>query len=179
MPAKISFSIRSLYEQVEGVAMGSPLGPLMANAFMCNIEEQLETENKMPAFYKRYVDDTPSAIPDFETANDSHASIDFTLSSNCNFLTLLIKNLPNIFSQYFCYASEVHAYNTRYASKDNFYKARVCTVFSQLNAPGVYFKLSQLYPAFIRGRRLLRILQTFVGLLLANLFFSIKLKLIT
>ena len=28
-----------LYEQVDGVAMGSPLGPLMANAFMCNIEE--------------------------------------------------------------------------------------------------------------------------------------------
>ena len=41
--------------------------PLMANAFMCNIEKQLETENKMPAFYKRYVDDTLSAMPDFET----------------------------------------------------------------------------------------------------------------
>ena len=38
----------NLYEQVDGVAMGSPLGPLMANAFMCNIEKQLETENKMP-----------------------------------------------------------------------------------------------------------------------------------
>ena len=42
----------NLYEQVDGVAMGSPLGPLMANAFMCNIEKKLETENKMPAFYK-------------------------------------------------------------------------------------------------------------------------------
>ena len=30
----------SLYEQVDRVAMGSPLGPLMANAFMCNIEEK-------------------------------------------------------------------------------------------------------------------------------------------
>ena len=28
-----------LYEQVEGVAMGSPLGPLLANTFMCSIEE--------------------------------------------------------------------------------------------------------------------------------------------
>ena len=76
----------NLYEQVDGVAMGSPLGPLMANAFMCNIEKQLETENKMPAFFKRYVDDTLSAMPDFETAseflttlNNSHPSIDFTM----------------------------------------------------------------------------------------------------
>ena len=30
-----------LYEQTDGVAMGSPLGPLLANAFMCSIEETL------------------------------------------------------------------------------------------------------------------------------------------
>ena len=30
-----------LYEQVDGVAMGSPLGPLVANAFLCSIEEQV------------------------------------------------------------------------------------------------------------------------------------------
>ena len=66
--------------------MGSSLGPLMANAFMCNIEKQLETENKMPTFYKRYVDDTLSTMPDFETAsefltalNNGHPSIDFTM----------------------------------------------------------------------------------------------------
>ena len=71
--------------------MGSPLGPLMANAFMCNIEEQLETENKVPAFYKRYVDDTLSAMPDVETASDflttlnnTHPSIDFTMELEVN-----------------------------------------------------------------------------------------------
>lgn len=36
----------NLYQQVDGVAMGSPLVPLMANAFMCNIEKQLETEKQ-------------------------------------------------------------------------------------------------------------------------------------
>jgi len=41
-----------LYEQMYGVAMGSSLGPPMANAFMGKIEKQLETENQMPAFYK-------------------------------------------------------------------------------------------------------------------------------
>ena len=77
----------NLYEQVDGVTVGSPLGPLMASTFMCNIEKQLETENKMLAFYKPYVDDTTlSAMPDFETAseflttlNNSHPSIDFTM----------------------------------------------------------------------------------------------------
>ena len=31
-----------LYEQVDGVGMGSPLGPLMANVFMCSIKKDLE-----------------------------------------------------------------------------------------------------------------------------------------
>ena len=45
-----------LYEQVDGVAMGSPLGPLMANTFMCSIEEKLEEQNLMPSLYHRFVD---------------------------------------------------------------------------------------------------------------------------
>ena len=76
----------NLYQQVDGVAMGSPLGPLMANAFMCNIEKQLETENKMPDVYIRYVDDTLSVMTDVETIaeflttlNNSHPSMDFTM----------------------------------------------------------------------------------------------------
>ena len=31
-----------LFEQTDGVAMGSPLGPLLASVFMCYIENQLE-----------------------------------------------------------------------------------------------------------------------------------------
>ena len=42
----------TLYEEVEGVAMGSPLGPLLANTFMCSIEEKLEEKNELPSFYK-------------------------------------------------------------------------------------------------------------------------------
>ena len=66
--------------------MGSPLGPLMANAFMGKIEKQLERENKLPILYKRFVDDTHSAMPDpeaasefLETLNKTHPSIDFTM----------------------------------------------------------------------------------------------------
>ena len=75
-----------LFEQTDGVAMRSPLGPLMANTFMCNIEKQLEARNKMPAVYKRYVDDTLSTMPNKETASEflmtlsnSHLSINFTM----------------------------------------------------------------------------------------------------
>ena len=37
--------------------MGWSLGPFMASAFMCPIEEELACENKLPSFYKRCVDD--------------------------------------------------------------------------------------------------------------------------
>ena len=47
-----------LYEQTDGVVMGSPLGPLLASVFMCSIEERLEQEGKMPTYYRRFVDDT-------------------------------------------------------------------------------------------------------------------------
>ena len=46
------------------MAMGSPLGPLLANTFMCSIEENLEEENELPSFYKRYADDTLTIMPD-------------------------------------------------------------------------------------------------------------------
>ena len=36
----------NLYEHVDGVAMGSPLGPLMANAFMCSVGEKLARAKK-------------------------------------------------------------------------------------------------------------------------------------
>ena len=49
--------------QFDGVAMGSPLGPLIANVFMCSIEEQLDLNDKMPEFYRRYVDDTLTIMP--------------------------------------------------------------------------------------------------------------------
>ena len=50
----------NLYAQVDGFALGSPIGQLMTNAFLWNIEENLKNQNKLPAFYKRYVDGTPS-----------------------------------------------------------------------------------------------------------------------
>ena len=80
-----------LYEQIDGVAMGSPLGPLMANTFMCSIEEKLAHKNKLPNFYRRYIDDTFALVPDLTAAtnflsilNDAHPAIQFTMETAVN-----------------------------------------------------------------------------------------------
>ena len=76
----------SLYEQIDDVAMGSPLGPLLANVFMSSIEEKVDVEGKLPPYYRRYVDDTLTVMPDLSTARDflntlnhAHAAIKFTM----------------------------------------------------------------------------------------------------
>ena len=50
----------AFYTQVDGVAMGSPLGPSLANAFLCHHETKWLNDcpkKFKPVFYKRYVDD--------------------------------------------------------------------------------------------------------------------------
>lgn len=58
---------------------------------MCSIEEKLERENKLPDFYRRYVDDTLAAVQDIPTAtaflatlNKAHPSINFTMEVAIN-----------------------------------------------------------------------------------------------
>ena len=82
---KVAMKNQLFQFQVDGVAMGSSLGLLMANAFVCNIEEQLTNQNKMPAFHDRYVDDTLGRMPDassasefLSTLNVIHPSVSFT-----------------------------------------------------------------------------------------------------
>ena len=66
--------------------MSSPLGPLMANVFMCHLEEKLTRDGLMPQLYKRYVDDTLARMPSADVAteflstlNDLHPSLTFTM----------------------------------------------------------------------------------------------------
>ena len=50
-----------LYEQVNGVSMGSSLGPVLANVLMTEFEKEVVQElvsNGTLPFYIRYVDDT-------------------------------------------------------------------------------------------------------------------------
>ena len=72
-------------KQTDGVAMGSPLGPALANIFVGYYEEKLFSQTQKPPTYFRYVDDT-FAIFDYEAEADEfltklnclHPSLKFT-----------------------------------------------------------------------------------------------------
>ena len=59
---------------------------LMANVFMCHLEEKLTRDGLMPHLYRRYVDDTLARMPNIDAAtmflttlNGLHPSLSFTM----------------------------------------------------------------------------------------------------
>ena len=46
------------YEQVEGVAVGSPVSPIIANLYMEYLEQKALSSAPTPSFWHRFVDDT-------------------------------------------------------------------------------------------------------------------------
>ena len=72
------------YKQIDGVAMGSPLGPTLANIFLCfhekNWLDQCPNIYK-PTFFKRYVDDIFCL---FENENQVHRFLTFLNSRHPN-----------------------------------------------------------------------------------------------
>ena len=98
------------YDQIDGVAMGSPLCPVLANIFMCHFEDSWLTNNQFrPSIWFRYVDDTFSLFDSKDTAsrfldflNSRHPNIKFTMELEENreipFLDVCIKRDHNTFS---------------------------------------------------------------------------------
>ena len=82
------------YIQVDGVAMGSPLGPTLANAFLCYYEKKWLKEcpeNFLPNVYKRYVDyifvtfDSYSQLLKLvDYMNHQHSNLKFTFEVEQN-----------------------------------------------------------------------------------------------
>ena len=89
--------------------MGSPLGPVWANIFMCGFEEKWIINSSLrfhPTLWYRYVDDTLSMFDSKDTAteflkylNSRHNSIKFTIefeqAKDIPFLDILGKRCPN------------------------------------------------------------------------------------
>ena len=100
------------FKQVEGICMGSPLGPCLANIFMCSLEESMLEDCPLrfhPLHYNRYVDDTfvlfrneydANCFLDF--ANLRHSNIKFTIekeeSNKLSFLDIQIFRDNNVFN---------------------------------------------------------------------------------
>ncbi|XP_046393594.1 uncharacterized protein LOC124161325 [Ischnura elegans] len=96
------------YEQTEGAAMGSPLSPVVANLFMEKFEkEALESCEKKPKLWLRYVDDTfviwPHGVQELQVflrhLNSQHHGIQFTMDmekeQSLNFLDVLVTKKDN------------------------------------------------------------------------------------
>ena len=94
--------------QIDGVPMGSPLCPVLANIFMAELEQNIiVTLSEEKSFWKRYVDDTICFVNSncissvLESLNSSHSNIKFTIEiqkeNKIAFLDILIhsKNLIN------------------------------------------------------------------------------------
>ena len=96
------------YEQSDGVAMGSPLSPAIANFYMEDFEERaLESAPLRPKFFFRYVDDTfvvwPHGIDTLDSflthMNGLHPNIRFTMEiekdGELPFLDILVYKKQN------------------------------------------------------------------------------------
>ena len=98
-----------MYRQINGVAMGSPLGPALANIFVEFYESKLFDKISKPQIYYRYVDDTFALFQD-EVDSETfltnlislHTSLKFTSEKEVNqlltFLHVLVTKSTNNFT---------------------------------------------------------------------------------
>ena len=96
------------YNQIDGVAMGSPLAPVLANIFMDFHESKWLSEYNLnkPKFCVRYVDDILAAFGNEQDSlmllnflNKKHPNIKFTIEKQINysiaFLDVFISGINN------------------------------------------------------------------------------------
>ena len=100
----------NLFRQVDGVAMGSPLGPSIANFFLGHLEEKklFTNGNINPKLYVRYVDDifavfgkNESFQPFLHHINSQHPNIKFTVEESVNNILPFLDTCIELKGDYF------------------------------------------------------------------------------
>ncbi|XP_071943538.1 uncharacterized protein [Antedon mediterranea] len=69
----------NIYRQIQGIAMGSPISPILANLYLEWLEHQAintAPTNIKPVYWKRYVDDVLAIVPIVES---DHHAIEFDI----------------------------------------------------------------------------------------------------
>ena len=100
-PVKFSFN-NIMHRQIDGVAMGSPLGSSLSNIFVGDYEALLFKRINKPLLYYRYVDDTFVAFNNKDECNEFfshlnflHPFLRFTFEKECNrtllFLAVMVE----------------------------------------------------------------------------------------
>ena len=97
-----------LYCQIDGVAMGSPLGVLFANMYMAKVEERTFRSRRKPTLYARYIDDIfvtyedDDDLSNIQTALQENSVLTFTIEKSQEdkmpFLDVLIQRENNGFN---------------------------------------------------------------------------------
>ena len=83
-----------MYKKLDGLAMGNPIAPCIANIFLCHLEEIIFCDcpaDCSPNFYKRYLDDTFACFDNeiqanafLDYINNLHPNIKFTIEVQHN-----------------------------------------------------------------------------------------------
>ena len=106
----VEFSFNDIiYRQIDGVAMGSPLGPILANIFVGYLEKKLFSNSLKPEVYVRYVDDIfvlfreqGDHLTFLDSLNILHPSLSFTCECEINnklaFLDVLVERESSSFT---------------------------------------------------------------------------------
>ena len=95
---------KNYYSQIDGLAMGNPIAPTLANIFLCGLETTIMDKcpaDIKPIYYRRYLDDIFAIFKCkthsekfFEFINLAHNNIEFSIEeeneNTLNFLDLLI-----------------------------------------------------------------------------------------
>ena len=85
-----------MFKQIDGVSMGSPLAPTLANLFLSHMEQNWMNEECSPLYYARYVDDCICVFDDIKKVerfhqflNRQHKNLKFTVDIGGNSIAFL------------------------------------------------------------------------------------------